>query len=58
VVIESVVACGGDGATVARVVVEGGVIGGRGAGGVVMRGEWDGIDGDSAEGEGAAVMGR
>jgi hypothetical protein len=59
VVVESVVACGGDGATVARVVVEGGVIGRRGGGGVVVLGEWDGIAGsDGGEGEGAAVMGR
>jgi hypothetical protein len=56
VVIESVVAWGGDGATVARVVVEGGVFGRRGGGGVVVLGEWE--DGSDGEGEEAAVIGR
>jgi hypothetical protein len=58
-VVKGAVAWGGDGATLARVVVEGGVIGRRGGGGVVVLGEWDGIDdSDGGEGEGAAVIRR
>ena len=44
-VVESAGACGRDGATVARVVVEVGVIARREVDGVVVLGEWGGADG-------------